>query len=111
MKAADANIAWTPLGYDGLKSATAGRVQVGPRSNPGGWMDSYPAWVYAVESSDIAESPGRAAWRLMVNFHTLVVRDGINPQVAHQAFLAIDEYRAMISPDIPGATYEECNGN
>jgi hypothetical protein len=32
----------------------------------------------------------------------LVARDGIAPEVAHKAFLAIDEYAERISPDIPG---------
>jgi len=33
----------------------------------------------------------------------MVVGDGVDPQVAHAAFLAIDEYAEHISPDIPGA--------
>ena len=36
-------------------------------------------------------------------FHALLVRDGIHPQAAHKAFLVIDEYREVISPDIEGA--------
>jgi len=40
---------------------------------------------------------------LFIDFHTAVVRDGIDPQVAHTAFLAIDEYRQKIAPDIKGA--------
>jgi hypothetical protein len=31
------------------------------------------------------------------------VRDGIPVEMAHRAFLAIDEYREHISPDILGA--------
>lgn len=41
--------------------------------------------------------------RLLIDFHTLVVRDGIDPQEAHRAFLNIDEYRKFIAPDIEGA--------
>jgi hypothetical protein len=40
---------------------------------------------------------------LFVLFNTLVIRDGIDPNRAHEAFLAIDEYRQTISPEIPGA--------
>jgi hypothetical protein len=40
---------------------------------------------------------------VLAAFHTLVVRDGMHPQAVHQAFLAIDEYREVISPDIGGA--------
>jgi hypothetical protein len=32
-----------------------------------------------------------------------VVRDGIKAAKAHQALLAIDEYRQTIAPDAPGA--------
>ena len=42
-------------------------------------------------------------------FHALVVRDGIHPQAAHQAFLVIDEYREIISPDIEGANTTSSN--
>ena len=41
--------------------------------------------------------------RLMRDFNTLVVRDGLDPMTVHQAFLVIDEYRFHISPDCPGA--------
>lgn len=40
---------------------------------------------------------------MFIDFHTCVVRDGIDPQVAHREFLKIDEYRRRISPDISGA--------
>jgi hypothetical protein len=40
---------------------------------------------------------------MFVLFNTLVVRDKVDPQVAHQAFLAIDEYRKTISYNTPGA--------
>jgi hypothetical protein len=41
--------------------------------------------------------------KLLAEFHTLVVRDGLDPQVVHDAFLEIDEYRTVIAPDCPGA--------
>ena len=40
---------------------------------------------------------------LFIEFNTIVVRDQIPVKAAHDAFLAIDEYRERISPDIPGA--------
>jgi hypothetical protein len=40
---------------------------------------------------------------IFIEFNAMVVRDGINPQEAHRAFLAIDEYRTHIAPDIDGA--------
>jgi hypothetical protein len=38
----------------------------------------------------------------MVLFNTLVVRDGMDPQVVHKAFLRLKEYCSSISPDTPG---------
>jgi hypothetical protein len=40
---------------------------------------------------------------LFILFSTITVRDGIEVAKAHDAFLAIDEYRLAISPDAPGA--------
>jgi len=40
---------------------------------------------------------------MMVDFHTMVVRDGLDPQTVHREFLKIDEYRRFISPDCEGA--------
>jgi hypothetical protein len=37
------------------------------------------------------------------HINTLVVCDRIPVEAAHHAFLKIDEYREMISPDVPGA--------
>jgi hypothetical protein len=41
--------------------------------------------------------------QLFIDFHTMVVRDGIDPKAAHRAHPKIDEYRRRISPDIEGA--------
>ena len=40
--------------------------------------------------------------RLFIEFNTIVVRDGIDPQVAHAAFLTIDEYADTVAKDVPG---------
>jgi hypothetical protein len=39
---------------------------------------------------------------LFIDFHKLVVRDGVDPQNAHREFLKIDEYRGRIGLDIQG---------
>jgi hypothetical protein len=44
---------------------------------------------------------------MLTDFHQIVVRDGIDPQVAHKAFLEIDEYREIIAADIEGAEPKE----
>lgn len=38
--------------------------------------------------------------RIFVDFHTLIVRDGINPINAHNEFMNIREYRDHVSPEI-----------
>lgn len=40
---------------------------------------------------------------MFTDFHQIVVRDGLPADLVHSAFLAIDEYRRTISPDIQGA--------
>jgi hypothetical protein len=43
---------------------------------------------------------------LFIEFHTIVVRDEVPVEAVHKAFLAIDEYRERISPDISGAAHD-----
>lgn len=40
---------------------------------------------------------------IFIEFNAIVVRDGIDAQDAHRAFLTIDEYRTHIAPDMSGA--------
>ena len=40
---------------------------------------------------------------VFILFNTVTMRDGIDVQKAHKAFLAIDEFRQTIAPDLPGA--------
>ena len=44
---------------------------------------------------------------MFVAFHEMVVRDGIDPQVAHTAFLEIDEYRAIVDGIGGAESYED----
>ncbi len=50
----------------------------------------------------------RKVMMMFIDFHTLIVRDGIDPEAAHKQFLKIDEYRYRISPDIKGAEMQLC---
>ena len=100
MKACNAMIAWTPDDHEEPhEHIWAGRVEVGPYPDPLGWAKMYAQTAPAGAPSGSSEE-GQTL-RVFLNFHTLVVRDGIDPLVAHQAFLAIDEYRESIAPDIP----------
>ncbi|MDB5432518.1 MAG: hypothetical protein JWP35_3634 [Caulobacter sp.] len=106
MKAAEALVAWTPDNgiYEGLKT-TIGQVAVGPliREGQGDWTDPF---AYTGGAAYVARRK-KKGWPLVamvfIDFQTMVVRDGIDPQVAHEAFLAIDEYRQKIALDIAGA--------
>jgi hypothetical protein len=68
-----------------------------------GRLDDIPkrAWWMPAAHRDFGKANAKLS--MFVLFNTLVVRDKVDPQVAHQAFLAIDEYRKTISPDTPGA--------
>lgn len=99
VKARDAVIAWTPVRFGG---ETAGMVEVRPLP-AGEWSRRFTSTAGAVFGRQRAFNREEAIAQLFIDFHTLVVRDGIDPQVAHRAFLAIDEYAETISPDIPGS--------
>jgi hypothetical protein len=104
MKYRNCMIAWTPTAYVAKEDeATKGQVKVGPHPDTTGWSDAYS---HTTGSCYFGRKKAprweRLSW-VMSDFHTMVVRDGIDAQVAHKAFLAIDEYREFISPDIDGA--------
>jgi len=40
---------------------------------------------------------------MFILFNTVTMRDEIDVQKAHKAFLEIEEYRRAIAPDAPGA--------
>lgn len=108
MRATEAMIAYTPAYYnDGPKAATRGQVKIGPLLNTArgdnDWSRPYAFTIGAAELARRKYLTHQSLAQVFIDFHTIVVRDGIDPQVAHQAFLAIDEYRRAISPDIPGA--------
>jgi len=102
VKAYEALIAWTPRND---RRPTAGQVKVGPlrREGESDWASPFAmtggaAWVATRELRG-----AQSVARLFIDFHTLIVRDRIDPALAHEAFLAIDEYAESISPDIHGA--------
>jgi hypothetical protein len=78
-------------------------VKVGPHPDTIGWSKPYAqsagSCYLALKSAPEMEQ----LVQLFIDFHTMIVRDGIDPQTAHREFLKIDEYRERISPDIPGA--------
>lgn len=103
MKANEAMIAWTPAWEHHADNPTKGKVEVGPWPDRTGWSDRYSMTVGAC----LMERHKAPEWQqiamVFIDFHSVVVGYGIDPQEAHTAFLAIDEYRQRIAPDIPGA--------
>ena len=103
MRAHKALIAWTPAGLPkgGLHTSTIGMVAIGPVPEREGtdWTADYSMTGGAAFAGREKMLGVKSIARLMVDFHTIVVRDGIDPRVAHKAFLVIDEYRKVISPD------------
>jgi hypothetical protein len=99
-------VAWTPPNSL-YHQATSGKVAVGPWPDTKGWSDSFSSTSGACYADRHKMPEWQRIAMLFIDFHTIVVRDGIDTQAAHEAFLAIDEYRWKISPDTKGATDEE----
>ena len=107
MKQTEAIIAWTPARWAELRPETAGQVAVLPAPDASGAAKRFMMRAGASSSALSGLSEEARIARLFIDFQTLVVRDGIDPQAAHRAFLAIDEYRYRIAPDTEGAAFED----
>lgn len=109
MKLRDAQYEWNPVGFDPLNGTPIGAVRVYSRSQhiargPGRDRDTRFRFWSCMDMDDRPKLNDLEALAfLLVDFHTCVVRDGIDPQKAHRQFLKIDEYRRFISPDCEGA--------
>ncbi len=86
MKQIDAIIAWTPLRWAELKPETAGQVVVLPAPDTAGEAKRYMMRAGASSSALAALSEEARIARLFIDFQTLVVRDGIDPQAATGRF-------------------------
>ena len=83
--------------------AAPGSVEVGPWPDTTGWSTKYQSTSGACYSDRRHSDLTAQVALLFVDFNTLVVRDGIDPQRAHTEFLKIQDYCERISPDTPGA--------
>jgi hypothetical protein len=106
MKQLECMIAWTSPD-DEYFTDTAGKIEIGPWPDKTGWSDRYCYTTGACEMSLHEASADGRIMQLFLDFNAIVVRDGINPQEVHKAFLKIDEYRQHIAPDMDGATVVE----
>jgi len=97
-------VGWNPLGCGLTARDKSGAVMVGPWPDYGGrWSREYAFTTGCCELDRHNVPIDQKVAQLFIDFHSMVVRDGIDPQVAHREFLKIDEYRRRISPDIKGA--------
>lgn len=101
MKALEAMIAWNPVSID-IPGKIPGEIRVGPWPDDKGWSDNHIMTMGACLLSRHKLPAETVALLVLADFHSCVVRDGIDPLKAHAEFLKIDEYRARISPDSPG---------
>ena len=97
MKLANTMYAWNPVRLGGFN---AGEIKVGPHPDHTDWTLQYVNSLGACMLSFKQMSDQERLTQMFIDFHTLVVRDGIEAQKAHREFLKIDEYRRAISPDI-----------
>ena len=104
MKAHEALIFWTPPGSSEYRE-TAGDVAICPHLHPigAGWGRQFERVGGAAHADRRKLRGAESTARLFIDFHQLIVRDGIDPELAHHIFLVIDEYAKSISPDLPGA--------
>ncbi len=93
MQLIDVMIAWNPNGD----------AKVGQHPDTVGWTKQFQMTAGACYSNWRTFTEDQRQKILFVEFHAMVVRDGVDPQVAHRAFMEIQEYRELIAPDIEGA--------
>lgn len=100
-------VAYEPLGSGGgLYGPWEGEIEVGPHPDKTGWSDRYTFTSGCCWMDRHSMSLEGKIMMMLIDFHTAVVRDGIDPARAHCEFLKIDEYRRRIAPDIQGAMPE-----
>ncbi len=109
----NAMILWTRTSVVGGPSsrfaATVGEVEIVEHPPRFGGRSKQFASSYGACNAEWRNSEERLQ-RLFWLFNTLTVRDGMDPKVTHEAFLAIPEYRQTISPDQFGASFIDEEG-
>ena len=94
MKFTEAMICWNP---------DTDKIAVVPWPDQKRWSKQYQATTGACEARLHDMDEAQRGRMLFIHFNTIVVGDHVGVEAAHQAFLEIDEYRQLISPDIKGA--------
>jgi hypothetical protein len=98
-------VGWTPMRFFSGANVFGfpGAVEVGPWPDKTGWSHRYPRRAGCCEAARQDWPLDLKIGQLFIDFHTMIVRDRIDPQHAHAEFLKIDEYAERISPDLLGA--------
>jgi hypothetical protein len=88
-------VAWTPYSGDA--------IEVGPWPDKSGWSDRYRfTGGCCFEEVRALREPWQIA-AMFIDFHTVTVRDRIDPDHAHREFCKIAEFRRRISPEFDEA--------
>jgi hypothetical protein len=96
VKMTEADVVWVRNGNVRIEHHGSGWQRLPGES----WM---PATALGAYGRGARAPRDRQLLAMFILFNTLVVRDGVDPQAAHRAFLKIDDYRRAISPDASGA--------
>jgi hypothetical protein len=95
-------VCWTPSRQSIEEGSFPGAVLVAPLGDDAYFDNRYVFTGGACYVDRRQMTLEQKVMLMFIDFHTLVVRDGIDPQAAHREFLKIDEYRKRINPDIDG---------
>lgn len=108
MKASEVLIAWEPKHGRGEDRPNAGEIKSGVllREHDEDWTKPYLNTGGAAFLEWRTLTGSDLLVKILADFHSIVVGDGVDPKAAHEAFLLIDEYRGIIAPDLPGADRE-----
>ncbi|MCP1970828.1 hypothetical protein [Bradyrhizobium elkanii] len=101
MKACEAVIAWTPAWKDDVNAGIVDVFQLGAPIPIRYRRTAGAAFVPVQQLRGMT-----AVARLFIDFNTLVVRDGIDPQRAHTAFMKVDEYVAYTALERRGVSFQ-----
>lgn len=94
MKANEALIAWPPGSKD--------EIGVGPLLAVGArdWTHPYRYTGGAAFTQTRDKAGVESVAQVFVDFHTIVVRDGLDPVAVHREFPKIEEYADNVSPEL-----------
>jgi hypothetical protein len=106
MRLRETMICWNPSGMRGQHGLADEWVRLGPHPDRYDWSRGFcfsdgACWFAWREYPD-----DKRLLRLFVLLTIMMVGDGVPPDAVHRAFLAIDEYRDALPPDVPGARRE-----